>query len=136
MFSSCVSPSSEHPPFFFSVPPLPLQTSLFINMSANSFFAYLSLDTPLLFINSSLHILECSKSRLSILIFSAFSITNILILLPLFTFILYLGLQRWKQQRSVSTAAATTSHSDVFTFHLVAMEMVTVSGSFLFCFGR
>eukprot|EP00064_Thunnus_orientalis_P020341 superscaffoldBa00005544_g20476 len=76
----------------------------------------------------------CSRSRKGVLIFTAFSITNILLLLPLSILILYLGFRRWKLQRSVSTAA-TTSHSDIFTYNMVALELIGVLGSLLYCAG-
>ncbi len=76
----------------------------------------------------------CLLTRPSSFIYIAFNITNILLLLPLCVFILYLGLQRWRQQRSTSTAAMA-SHSDSFTYHLVAMELIGVLGYILCCCG-
>ncbi|KAI4789369.1 hypothetical protein KUCAC02_035285 [Chaenocephalus aceratus] len=58
----------------------------------------------------------------------SYGITFILLLLPLCIFILYLGLQRWRQQSSTSSAASTNTHSDIFTFHMVVMELLCFSG--------
>ncbi|KAK2899494.1 hypothetical protein Q8A73_012623 [Channa argus] len=83
--------------------------------------------------NSSIQPLTntCFRSEKSILIFSAFSITNLL-LLPLYILVLYLGYQQWRQGRSMSAAAA--SHSDLFTYNAISMQMIEFLGlSFLFC---
>lgn len=50
---------------------------------------------------------------------------RIILLLPLCTFVLYLGHQQWKQQRSAA------SHADIFTYHVAAMELIFVMGAFL-----
>lgn len=47
-----------------------------------------------------------------------------ILLLPLSTFILFLGLQKWRRQRSLDAA----SHSDIFTYHLAVMELLWVFG--------
>ncbi|XP_043954809.1 uncharacterized protein LOC122821039 [Gambusia affinis] len=49
-----------------------------------------------------------------------------ILLLPLSCFILFLGLQKRRQQRAFRTAA----HADVFTFHLAVMELLWVFGFF------
>ncbi|KAI3375826.1 hypothetical protein L3Q82_003751 [Scortum barcoo] len=70
---------------------------------------------------------------MSIFVFSTLSITYIL-LLPVCIFILYLGYQQWKKQRSVSTAV--TSHSDHFTYHSIAIQMNEFLGfTVFFCGG-
>ncbi|KAJ4948209.1 hypothetical protein JOQ06_019746 [Pogonophryne albipinna] len=51
---------------------------------------------------------------------------------PSLRFVLYLGFQRWRQQSSTSS---TTSHSDIFTFHMVLMELVDYSGITLVILG-
>ncbi|XP_078020891.1 uncharacterized protein LOC144459932 [Epinephelus lanceolatus] len=76
---------------------------------------------------------DCLFTRPTSFFFITYYITNILLLLPLCILVLYLGLQRWQQQHSTSTAAAMT-HSDSFTYHMVTMELVGVLGSiFGFC---
>ncbi|KAG8005896.1 hypothetical protein GBF38_004938 [Nibea albiflora] len=57
-----------------------------------------------------------------------------ILLLPLFILVLYLGYQRWRRQHSVATAT-TTSHSDVFTFHMVVLELLGILGSSFYCYG-
>ncbi|KAG8005894.1 hypothetical protein GBF38_004935 [Nibea albiflora] len=92
-------------------------------MSLSSSFADLSS-------NSSFNpFVKCFTTRTSIHIFSAFSITNLL-LLPVFTFVLYLGFQRWRKQRSTAT-----SHSDIFTYHCVAMQLNELFGFILYFTG-
>lgn len=76
----------------------------------------------------------CFQYRSTLFILTSFSITNIVLLLPFYIFILYLGLQRWWKQRSASTAAAT-SHSDIFTCHMVAIEMIGIFGCGFYCWG-
>ncbi|KAK2899691.1 hypothetical protein Q8A73_012820 [Channa argus] len=56
-----------------------------------------------------------------------YTITNILCLLPFCILVFYHGLQRWQQQRSSSTAEMNT-HLDSFTYHLVTMEIISISG--------
>ncbi|KAF3837439.1 hypothetical protein F7725_004903, partial [Dissostichus mawsoni] len=60
--------------------------------------------------------------------FISYGITFIFLLLPLCIFVLYLGLQRWRQQSSTSSTASTNSHSDIFTFHMVVMELLCFLG--------
>ncbi|KAL7374921.1 hypothetical protein ABVT39_009045 [Epinephelus coioides] len=66
----------------------------------------------------------CNDSSAGLLVSVTFNTTKIL-LLPLFILVLYLGHQRWQQQRSFST----TSHSDIFTYHMAAIELIYAFGS-------
>eukprot|EP00064_Thunnus_orientalis_P025623 superscaffoldBa00013452_g26018 len=86
-----------------------------VNLSSNSF--------------SSLHPLhfKCFWYSDVNITFAALQVTNILLLLPLSILILYLGFH----QRRVKTA----SHSDFFTYHMVAMEIIGIFGSGGFCCG-
>lgn len=68
---------------------------------------------------------SCFNTTPSSSIFTAFTITNILLLLPLSIFILYTGFQRWWRERSSEPMNPT----DVFTYHMVAMELFGISGS-------
>lgn len=61
------------------------------------------------------------------IMFTTITTLRIILLLPLCTFVLYLGHQQWKQQRSFTTA----SHADIFTYHMAAMELIFVMGVFL-----
>ncbi|KAL3050866.1 hypothetical protein OYC64_001188 [Pagothenia borchgrevinki] len=77
--------------------------------------------------NSTLHPADCQHP---ILVFTALYIVYIL-LVPLFIFVLYIGFQRWRKRGS----ATTTSHSDVFTFHMVTLELIGVVGYTIYCYG-
>ncbi|XP_067379818.1 uncharacterized protein [Channa argus] len=93
-----------------------------------------SLSYPQLYsINSSLDFeLFCSFAQSSLVI-TILTVTNSFLLFPLCIVVLYLGLQRWRQQRS-STAALMT-HSDCFTYHMALMEIIKVFGTILCCTG-
>ncbi|KAK2899696.1 hypothetical protein Q8A73_012825 [Channa argus] len=79
--------------------------------------------------------LYCLIFKPSSSVFSTFTITNIFLLLPLSILVLYRGLQRWHHQHLSATAAATSTHSNSFTYHLVSMELINVFGSILCCYG-
>ncbi|KAK2863361.1 hypothetical protein Q5P01_002894 [Channa striata] len=73
---------------------------------------------------------HCSSSTTANYIATAFDITQISLLLPLYLTVLYLGHQKWRQQRSF----ATTSHSDIFTYNLAAIELLYALGAtFYYC---
>eukprot|EP00064_Thunnus_orientalis_P023959 superscaffoldBa00009649_g24223 len=72
---------------------------------------------------------KCINSTAGSLSITTFTITSILFLLPLCIFILYLGHQRWRQQRS----GTTISHSDLFTYHMVISELMNILGFTLTC---
>eukprot|EP00064_Thunnus_orientalis_P023645 superscaffoldBa00009152_g23897 len=84
-------------------------------------------------VNTSLSPLQyhCFDSRASVFIFTTFNVTKIFLLLPLFILILYLGYQRWRRQHT----STTTSHSDIFTYHMVAIELNSLLASILFICG-
>lgn len=71
--------------------------------------------------------LYCYVTGSSSLIYFSFLITNICILLPVCTFVLHCGHQR-RQLKLLFSSSAALSHSDCFTFHLVAMEMIGLFG--------
>ncbi|KAF3837551.1 hypothetical protein F7725_005015 [Dissostichus mawsoni] len=77
--------------------------------------------------NSTLHPADCLNP---ILVFTALYVVYIL-LVPLFIFVLYIGFQRWRKRGS----ATTTSHTDVFTFHMVILELIGVVGDTIYCYG-
>lgn len=72
-------------------------------------------------------------SRTTVSIFSVVILSNTL-LLPLFILVIYLGFQRWRELPSSGTASAT-SHSDIFTFNMVALELICVVGSLFYTYG-
>lgn len=61
----------------------------------------------------------CFNSELRLFITVSMSSLKTLLLLPLCSFILFQGCERWRRQRSFKTV----SHSDLFAYHLAAMEM-------------
>eukprot|EP00064_Thunnus_orientalis_P019247 superscaffoldBa00004732_g19363 len=73
--------------------------------------------------------LKCFSSTAGFLSITAFTITIILFVLPLCILVLYLGHQRWRQQRS----GTAISHSDLFTYHMVITELTNILGSILSC---
>ncbi|KAL3050875.1 hypothetical protein OYC64_001197 [Pagothenia borchgrevinki] len=77
--------------------------------------------------NSSVPLADCQTY---IFFFTALYVVYIL-LVPLFIFVLYIGFQRWRKRGS----ATTTSHTDVFTFHMVTLELIGVVGYTIYCYG-
>ncbi|KAL3050869.1 hypothetical protein OYC64_001191 [Pagothenia borchgrevinki] len=77
--------------------------------------------------NSSVPLADCQTY---IFFFTALYVVYIL-LVPLFIFVLYIGFQRWRKRGS----ATTTSHTDVFTFHMVTLELIGVVGYTVYCYG-
>lgn len=64
---------------------------------------------------------------------SAFCAINILFLLPPYTLVLYLLVQRWWRRRQQKGSVAM-SHSDHFTCHMVLIELIGITGCiFFFC---
>ncbi|KAK2899528.1 hypothetical protein Q8A73_012657 [Channa argus] len=65
------------------------------------------------------NIYHCLDSPVAVSISVAFNIISTCLHLPLSLLVFYLGLHRWRQQRSF----ATISHSDIFTYNSAAMEL-------------
>ncbi|GLD73492.1 uncharacterized protein AKAME5_002481700, partial [Lates japonicus] len=76
---------------------------------------------------------NCFEVTVGSHIFAALSCTYIFFFLPLCIYILHLGLRRRRRRRSVS--GVTTSSSDIFTYNIVAMEMIGVLGCCFYCSG-
>lgn len=74
---------------------------------------------------------ECLFFPTGFAIMTSFTVTLFFILLPLFLFVIYLGLQQWLQQHP----AKSMSHSDVFTFNMIIIELINVFGSIIICVG-
>lgn len=75
---------------------------------------------------------DCSNSTIGNFILTAFVVIHVSTIFPLSIAIVYLGHQRWRQQRSF----ATTSHSDIFTYNTAAMEFIYMFGVFLRTCGK
>lgn len=74
----------------------------------------------------------CFTSDVSLALFSTMFFVNLL-LLPVFVLVLYLGYQRWRRQRGASSAAG--GHSDLFTYHAIALQVNIFLGLFLIFYG-
>ncbi|XP_037615281.1 uncharacterized protein LOC119481999 [Sebastes umbrosus] len=74
---------------------------------------------------------HCFGFRVSRNLNIAFITVRTALSLPLSILVLYLGHQRWQQQRSFKT----TSHSDIFTYHLASMDLIWVVGCFCSFYG-
>eukprot|EP00064_Thunnus_orientalis_P020340 superscaffoldBa00005544_g20475 len=96
-----------------------------MNMSSSTNF---SLPPHIASFNTSLSV--CNIDRY---MFFALTLTNILFILPPSIFVLYVGHQRWRQQRSVSTATII-SNSDFFTYNMAAIELIGLLGNVIGCF--
>lgn len=94
-------------------------------MPPNSSFSTNSVPVSLLDEVHQLYL--CLSSPVGNAIITAFASTSLLILLPLYAFVLYKGVQQWRQQHS----RTPMSHSDVFTYHMVIVELLSVLGSLL-----
>lgn len=68
---------------------------------------------------------NCLNYTTVALFVTVFTVTSVVLLLPLLFLVLYGGLQQQRQQRS----NRTPRHSDIFTYHMVAIELVGILGS-------
>lgn len=68
-------------------------------------------------------------------IFVAFLLNHMLLFLPLSALVFLVGCQGRMKQRRVPSEAQNANPSDVFTHHMVAMEMVGVLAGACFCIG-
>lgn len=91
-------------------------------------------DIPTLSLSSTIHDLmfKCLNLVVGAISITAFAAMCVLLLLPLCIYVLYLGHQRLQQQQQHSR---TTSHSDVFTYNMVVIELMNIMGSVLCCCG-
>lgn len=93
----------------------------------------MSRDSPPLNVSNLKDILqECFSFTAGSTIMISYTVIISFTLLPLSIFIIYLGLQQWLQQHS----AKSISHSDVFTFNMIIMELINVLGSIIICIGK
>ncbi|KAG7236286.1 hypothetical protein INR49_001202 [Caranx melampygus] len=104
-------------------------------MSFSSLNATLAL-APLSSSNSSLHplLVSCLGLTSASFVFSSFTGTFTLLLLPLFMLVLYVGVQRWRHHHSARGGRAV-NHSDVITYHLVSLEVVAILGLLFYSYG-
>lgn len=106
---------------------------MYLDMTINSssFAAVPFIPTKLT--NSNSTVIQCYRSKVSILVFIA-SYIAFFLLLPVCILVLFLGYQQWKKQHSTSRAAV--SHSDAFLHHSLAMELASfLAVTLSFCGG-
>lgn len=70
---------------------------------------------------------KCIRTEHGTFSLAAFYFVNVVVFIPLYIYILYLGLQRWCRQH----CATPISHSDAFTYHMIIIEQLSVFGSLL-----
>lgn len=92
----------------------------------------LSNSLPLNFSSLKDMLQDCFFSTAGSAIMTSYTIIISFTLLPLYIFIIYLGLQQWLQKHS----AKSISHSDVFTFNMIIIELISVLGSIIVCIGK
>ncbi|XP_078020514.1 uncharacterized protein LOC144459770 [Epinephelus lanceolatus] len=73
----------------------------------------------------------CDSSQAAMIITDAFMVIRTFLTFPLGSLVLYLGHQRWRQQRSFKT----TSHSDVFTYNTAAVNLIWGPGCLCYVCG-
>ncbi|XP_008434058.2 uncharacterized protein LOC103480698 [Poecilia reticulata] len=94
-----------------------------------------SADPNVSSLSSSLQFqMRCLRTEPSSILHTAFSLTRMSLHLPLSVVILHLGLRRWQQRRS-SSSAAPMSHSDFFTHLAAVIELIDVLGCVLLFIG-
>lgn len=106
-------------PLFHSVIPLPTVVMLDNSSSSISLPPFPSCATVCYFL------FNCLNYTTVALVVTIFTITSIFLLLPLLILVLYGGLQQQRQQRS----NRTSRHTDCFTYHMVAIELLGILGS-------
>ncbi|KAM3591143.1 uncharacterized protein V6R79_023284 [Siganus canaliculatus] len=82
-------------------------------------------------LNAYQHYYNCFITSTGKLNIVSFTVTGVLLLLPLCVLVLHLGFQKWRRRRS----GAALSHSDVLTCHMVVMELMNVLGFVFICCG-
>lgn len=83
-------------------------------------------DQPMLY-----EMLFCYVQKSGIISTTAFIVTYILFILPVYIYVLYLGFKQWRQQ----SAGAAASHSDFLAYQAVFVELTSLLGTILVCAG-
>lgn len=74
---------------------------------------------------------ECFSSEKAMFLVAGFSIINMVVIMPLYIYITYLGLQRWCCRRSTTPI----SHFDVFMYNIILIEKLNLVTSQLLLWG-
>lgn len=104
---------------------------MFVVMSTNASLFSLSLPSTAIFLPINIQVYKCFNLTTGTIGITVFSFVSILFLLPLYIFVLYLGLKKWQQQ----SASTPTSHVDFLTYSAVPVELLSVLGSTLISLG-
>lgn len=83
------------------------------------------------FATSESNIFLCYLTNPFHYIYITYSITSLILLLPVLILVLYRGIQQWWKLCSVKGM----TNSDVFTFHLAITEVIGIFGSIVTCIG-
>lgn len=105
----------------------PLFTAMSVNSSSTTTTVppFPSLEK----MHSVLHnCINCTTGTFNI---TTYNITSVLLILPICLFVLCLGLQRRRHPRH----SMAISHTDFFTYHIVAVELTCIMGFSLICGG-
>lgn len=108
-----------------------IAATMLVVMSTNASLVSLSLPSNAIFIPMSIQVYECFNLTTGTVGITVFSFVSILFLLPLYIFVLYLGLKQWQQQ----ITSRPTSHVDFLTYSAVLIELLSVLGSTLISLG-
>lgn len=108
---------------------LTLSSSVFFSTFCQFLIAMLRNSSPsnVSSLTDMLH--DCFSSTVGSTIMTSYIIIISFTLLPLYTFIIYLVLRQWLQQHS----AKSISHSDLFTFNMTVIELISILGSIIIC---
>ncbi|MEQ2170219.1 hypothetical protein GOODEAATRI_033195, partial [Goodea atripinnis] len=84
--------------------------------------------------NSSLYpqLEECLNPEI-MSIMSSLLVVYVLVM-PLFIYVLVVGYQQWRKE-GFSSTCTTWSHSDIFTYNVLVLDLLNILGSFFFVFG-
>lgn len=108
-----------------------IAATMLVVMSTNASLVSLSLPPNAIFLPINIQMYKCFNLTTGTVGITVFSFVSILFLLPLYIFILYLGLKQWQQQ----SASTPTSHADFLTYSAVLVELLSVLGSTLISLG-
>lgn len=75
---------------------------------------------------------QCLNSTFGFSMIASATVVYVIFLLPVYIFILHLGFKQWWQQRPNATA---TSNFDLFTYHMVLVELLSILSTIFLCCG-
>lgn len=102
-----------------------------MSVNCSSSNAVLPSDTPYSsFVFSFMN--QCFNSTFGFSMIMSTIVASLIFLLPVYIFILHLGFKQWWQQHPNATA---TSNFDLFTYHLVLVELLNILSAIFTCCG-